>query len=631
MSGRDGRGQDFPDQISDRQAIATSQAELALAGGTGLALRRGRRGQAAAVRQRENPVGKLKRFHARKQAAGPGASNGRVWIDRFSGLWDRSSCPAVHGEWRRAILFKPNITTYQLPDGRHRTAHGRRVTKNTPGAVKVTRPSKVWWGRYKAADGSYSKVPLCADKATSKDLLAKLVTDAKLAAQGLSDPFVDPHRRLLSEHRADFAGSLRPAGGTDKHVRLTLSRVRAVLDGCKFTYIRDLNTTAVQAFLASLQAPQAEAIELEPGKESFTKAELVQLTGTNPTGVSALLRRHGLQQTATGQGKARRYPRSTVVYLLERLHQGVGPAMVNHYLGAVKAFAAWLVRDRRTGVNPLAHVAPRNAQTDRRHERRALTLAELQQLLTATRSGGQAFRELSAIDREHLYAVALGTGFRAAELASLVPAAFALDASPPTVLLEAKHAKNRKATSQPLPAGLAEVLRGYLAGHPARKPLWPGYWAEDAADMLRLDLEVAGIPCRDAAGHVIDFHALRHTFITLMAQSGIHPKLAQTLARHSTITLAMDRYAHVQLSEQAAALEALPALVRPAEEHARRFAPRPRLDQKSDGECKLLTASEKRADPASEMEGNPNPVPLKAFDESCALMTASEKATPGRI
>ena len=59
---------------------------------------------------------------------------------------------------------------------------------------------------------------------------------------------------------------------------------------------------------------------------------------------------------------------------------------------------------------------------------------------------------------------------------------------------------------------------------------------------------------RDAGGLVMDFHGLRHSFITLMAQSGIHPKVAQSLARHSTITLTMDRYAHVRLFDQAEAL-----------------------------------------------------------------------------
>ncbi|MFH5804676.1 hypothetical protein [Alienimonas sp. DA493] len=36
---------------------------------------------------------------------------------------------------------------------------------------------------------------------------------------------------------------------------------------------------------------------------------------------------------------------------------------------------------------------------------------------------------------------------------------------------------------------------------------------------------------RDAAGRVLDFHALRHTFVTNLARSGVHPKHAQALAR----------------------------------------------------------------------------------------------------
>ena len=36
-----------------------------------------------------------------------------------------------------ASLYRPNITTYCLPNGRHRTPDGKRVTKNTPGAVNA--------------------------------------------------------------------------------------------------------------------------------------------------------------------------------------------------------------------------------------------------------------------------------------------------------------------------------------------------------------------------------------------------------------------------------------------------------------------------------------------------------------
>ena len=65
---------------------------------------------------------------------------------------------------------------------------------------------------------------------------------------------------------------------------------------------------------------------------------------------------------------------------------------------------------------------------------------------------------------------------------------------------------------------------------------------------------------KDDAGRVADFHALRHTFITSLAAGGVHPKLAQQLARHSTITLTMDRYTHTVLDDLSDALTALPDL-----------------------------------------------------------------------
>jgi len=80
--------------------------------------------------------------------------------------------------------------------------------------------------------------------------------------------------------------------------------------------------------------------------------------------------------------------------------------------------------------------------------------------------------------------------------------------------------------------------------------MWCGCSGKDLAD--------AGIEYRDESGRVLDFHALRHTFITNLARGGVHPKVAQSLARHSTITLTMDRYSHTVLGDLSVALEALP-------------------------------------------------------------------------
>jgi hypothetical protein len=72
-------------------------------------------------------------------------------------------------------------------------------------------------------------------------------------------------------------------------------------------------------------------------------------------------------------------------------------------------------------------------------------------------------------------------------------------------------------------------------GRPA--PLVPARTAQ----LLRHDFKAAGIPNLDAQGRVADFHALRHSSITGLGRSGVIPPIVRKLARHSTITLTLDR------------------------------------------------------------------------------------------
>jgi hypothetical protein len=76
--------------------------------------------------------------------------------------------------------------------------------------------------------------------------------------------------------------------------------------------------------------------------------------------------------------------------------------------------------------------------------------------------------------------------------------------------------------------------------------------------MLRKDLKAADIAYVDDAGLYADFHALRHSYISLITQGGVHPKLAQKLARHSDINLTMSRYSHTLLADESEALNVLP-------------------------------------------------------------------------
>jgi len=272
-----------------------------------------------------------------------------------------------------------------------------------------------------------------------------------------------------------------------------------------------------------------------------------------------------LNLAATGNGKARLYPRATVEALVMNRAKGCGPATVNHYIRAVQGFARWLVKVKRIGANPLETLSLLNTSTDVRHARRELSADELQELFTATRKSSRTFRGLTGAERYFLYLVAAGTGFRANALANLTPADFELDADSPTVTLAAKFNKSRKLKVQPLPDDVADALRGYLAGKSANVPVWAGTWIDKAAAMLRADLEAVGIAYAvegpDGPEHV-DFHALRHTYLTLGGRSGIDLRTLQELAGHSSPLLTA-RYMHVRLKDAAAAVAKLPALVPP--------------------------------------------------------------------
>src|SRR5262249_25826141 len=163
-------------------------------------------------------------------------------------------------------------------------------------------------------------------------------------------------------------------------------------------------------------------------------------------------------------------------------------------------------------------------------------------------------------DRAMLYRLAVETGLRAGELCSLTRLSFNLDGDNPTVTVAAEYSKRRREDTLPLRPALASELRSFLVTKAPTALAFPTMPREHVAKMFRADLEAAGIVYRDVNGLVADFHSLRHTFISNLARGGVHPKVAQSWARHSTITLTMDRYSHTLVEEQSQALMALPDL-----------------------------------------------------------------------
>lgn len=92
------------------------------------------------------------------------------------------------------------------------------------------------------------------------------------------------------------------------------------------------------------------------------------------------------------------------------------------------------------------------------------------------------------------------------------------------------------------------------------------------AKMIKADLADADIDYVDDAGRYADFHSLRHTTGSLLAASGVHPKVAQSIMRHGDINLTMSLYTHIFRGQESEAVAKLPDLSLPSKEKQRAVA-----------------------------------------------------------
>ena len=452
-------------------------------------------------------------------------------------------------------LFKIVSTEYWLNPG---TEQARHATKGTPGAVPVRKESAKWYGRL---PGQRNPVPLSPNKSAARIMLGQLTKKAAMADAGARDPFELHRKRPLAEHLDDWQASLKASGSTAAHCHNRKRCVKAILDGCGFIFQDDLSASRVLEFVAGLRSRGTNLPPLDRAKTEYTKSELAAVLGVKREAVGPLIVRH--QLPATGNGKARRYPLETAEALRSLRGRGKSIRTSNVFLASIKQFVRWMVRDRRLAESPLIHLAGGNEKLDRRHIRRPLAVDELRGVIQAAMQSARVFRGLDGPARAMLYCVACATGFRANELASVRPADFDMQVEPAVVTLTAGNAKNGQTAVQPLPAELVGELRRYLAGLPVG-PVWPGGWADDAAEMFRLDLDAAGVAyiVDGPEGPLYaDFHALRHSFIALLDKSGATLKEAMQLARHSDPRLTMAVYGRAQLHDLGDAVGRLPSLL----------------------------------------------------------------------
>ncbi|MHC4133319.1 MAG: tyrosine-type recombinase/integrase, partial [Planctomycetota bacterium] len=378
---------------------------------------------------------------------------------------------------------------------------------------KVKKKTVHWYIDYKTADGTRKRVKGFKDKQATAQLAAQLEKESEQAQVGIIDKYKEHRKRPLAEHLEDFKNAMLSEGSTEKHAVLQYNRIKRVFDTCGFTIFDDISASKVQSSISKLRK-QVEVVETKGKIKTKKIRDLGEISKTSK----------------------------------------------NYYLKAVKHFCCWMVQDRRTNENPVEHLKTISA-IQPSSKRRALEPEEIQRLLESTRTSDTIFG-MSGASRALLYRLAVETGLRASEIRSLKVLSFSFFNY--TVTVDASYSKNRKEATIPLKSETAQILKEHFNNKLPQTKAFNLPHPCSISRMFRKDLKAAQIKPEDNGKGKLDFHSCRHTFGTLLAASGVHPKTAQDLMRHSDINLTMSRYTHTLRGQQSNAIESLPDFSEPS-------------------------------------------------------------------
>jgi len=373
----------------------------------------------------------------------------------------------------------------------------KRKYNKTIRGKKVKKQSKSWYVKYRDAEGIERRVRGHRDKVATQQLAARLEKEAELGQEGVVDRYKEHRQTPLTEHLNDFRQSLLAKGDTAKQAEQVTSRAGRVVKACKFRIWSDIQASKVEKCVSEFRY----------------KGEKLSV------------------QTQ------------------------------NFYLQALKQFCKWMVQNGRASESPLEYLKSKIVRkiTDEVHPRRVLEIDELKRLLEVTREGPKRFG-MTGYERYLLYRLTAETGLRANEVRSLKVGSFDFDNL--TVYVSGVYTKNKQDAVQSLRPDTAKELREFFAGRLPNVKAFGGTYkqlTDKTSNMIEADLSDAGIPYV-LDGLYFDFHALRHQTGTLLAASGVHPKVAQKIMRHGDINLTLSRYTHTLTGQEADAVVRLPDL-----------------------------------------------------------------------
>jgi integrase len=455
------------------------------------------------------------------------------------------------------------------PTGRIQTAAVTVPKKGkNAGKTRIKTRSKVYVAKYRAADGRLRIVSTgCRHEDMARAVLCDLLRRTELVKAKVLSPAEDAageHANLPLENSIkDYVTHLRAKGVTADHEYNVKRQLRMIAKECRFDRLGDLDRVAVERWLVR-QAQGDKAMGARTRNtylsalSSFTMwcvraGRLV----TNPIA--------GVPRADEGSDP-RRVRRSLTVEELTRLL----------YVAKLRPLADYgrpVLKKKKEDVKSKRGTWSRGELSFSTFD--AAAIAGRKAL--AKNIGYIAELERCGWERSLIYKTLVLTGLRRNELASLTVGSLRLDTPTPFFVLKAKDEKNRVGSELPVRPDLVFDLQEWL-GHkltlakrqaarngkaepthlPASTPLFTV--PVELVKILDRDMVAASIPKVDERGYVVDVHALRHTFGTLLSRGGVSLRTAQAAMRHSDPSLTANVYTDPKLLDVGAALNALPTL-----------------------------------------------------------------------
>jgi integrase len=118
------------------------------------------------------------------------------------------------------------------------------------------KPNACWYYGYKDENGRQRTKKGYTDRKATRELAEKREREARRRRDGLTDP---AEEKLAEQRKSPiddivdlYEGNLKSRRTTEKHVSLTLSRVRRIIKGCNFQILSDIETDTAQSYLDEL-------------------------------------------------------------------------------------------------------------------------------------------------------------------------------------------------------------------------------------------------------------------------------------------------------------------------------------------------------------------------------------------